>query len=72
MTDRQIPQFNKIKKMCIDAHSKLLNDVPIVGWDIGLTKEHGNVLLEINISCNLFCAKYNKSNYYDFLKSYYI
>ena len=70
--DRKIPNFNKIKKLCIDTHSKLLNDIPIVGWDIGLTTEKGIVILEINISCNLFCANYNKHNYYKFLKTYYI
>jgi len=72
MNNIQIPKFNKITKMCIDAHSKLLKDIPIVGWDVGLTKEEDNIILEINISCNLFCAKYNKQKYYAFLKSYYI
>ena len=70
--DRKIPKFDKIKKICTNAHLKLLNDIPIVGWDIGLTKEEDIVILEINISCNLFCANYNKQNYYKFLKTYYI
>lgn len=71
ITGLTIPDFNKIKNICINAHSTLLDEIPIAGWDVALTNEYDICLLEVNLSCNLFCANYNKLDYHNFLKSYY-
>ena len=36
------------------AHAKLLPCVPLSGWDVALTRDHGMLMLECNLSCNFF------------------
>ena len=54
-----------------NAHKKMLPDIPISGWDVALTKEEGICLLEVNLSCNLFCNEYNKIKYNHFIHKWY-
>ena len=42
----------------------LLPDVPLAGWDIAYTEKYGLVVVEVNISCNFFCGKFNKNKYF--------
>ncbi len=56
-----------ITELCTGAHRRLLPDVPLVGWDVALSAEHGPVLLELNISCNLFLGAVEEWDYHTFL-----
>ena len=60
-----------ISKLCTEAHRLLLPDVPLVGWDVALTKEHGPVLLELNISCNFFMGRVDQHAYISFMLDHF-
>ena len=51
-----------------EAHRKLMPRVPLVGWDVALTREHGMVLLEANLSCNFFRASFDIPTYTGFVE----
>ena len=51
-----------------DAHRKLMPRVPLVGWDVALTREHGILLLEANLSCNFFRASFDVEAYARFVE----
>lgn len=57
--------------ICVDAHRKLMPNVPAVGWDVGVDQEHGAVLLEANLSCNFFGGVYDKQRYLRIVDSYF-
>jgi hypothetical protein len=57
-----------ISHLCTSAHRRLLPSVPIVGWDVALTAEHGPVLLELNISCNFFMGDVSEAKYVAFME----
>jgi len=59
-----------ICKLCTDAHRLLLPDVPLVGWDVALTREHGPALLELNISCNFFMGRVDERAYAAFMQDH--
>ena len=42
--------------------------VPLVGWDIAITKDHGMCLLEANLSCNFFRASFDVAAYGAFVE----
>ena len=59
--------LENIKKICVEGHTKLLKNIPIVGWDVALTSE-GIMILECNLSCNLFYGKINKKIYFNLVE----
>jgi hypothetical protein len=38
---QEIPDIQSICNLCTRSHCQLLPDVPLVGWDVALTAEHG-------------------------------
>eukprot|EP00940_MAST-03C_sp_MAST-3C-sp2_P002396 g2396.t1 len=66
-----ISSIREIKKIAVDAHAKLCPAVPLVGWDVCLTKDHGMVLLEGNFSCNFFRGKFDLDEYLRFVDDYF-
>mmetsp|Transcript_118864 Transcript_118864/g.185586 ORF Transcript_118864/g.185586 Transcript_118864/m.185586 type:complete len:462 (-) Transcript_118864:101-1486(-) len=57
--------------ICIDAHRRLMPNVPTIGWDVAVAKEHGAVLLEANLSCNFFGGIYDRQHYLRIVDTYY-
>lgn len=57
--------------ICIDAHRRLMPNVPTIGWDVAVAKEHGAVLLEANLSCNFFGGIYDRQHYLRIIDTYY-
>jgi hypothetical protein len=48
---------------CIEAHRRLMPNVPVIGWDVAVAEGHGSVLLEANLSCNFFGGIYDRHRY---------
>ena len=57
--------------LATDAHAKLLPKVPLAGWDVVLSKDHGACLLEVNLSCNFFRGTFDEVKYVHFMENYY-
>lgn len=62
--------ISEIKKICLKAHKEILSDIPLVGWDVAITKT-GIMILECNLSCNFFCGDFDKKIYFDFVEDYF-
>lgn len=63
-----IPDFHhRVLECAIEAHKKMLPRVPIAGWDVVLSKNHSNCLLEVNLSCNFFRGSFDPQFYFDFV-----
>ncbi len=58
-----IPDMAACVRLVTEAHRKLMPRVPLVGWDVAITKHHGMVLLEANLSCNFFRASFDVDAY---------
>jgi len=71
VTGNTIPNIEGIKKLCEDAHLKLLPDVPLAGWDVALTEEAGMCLLEVNLSCNFFRGTFDQNAYFAFVTDWF-
>merc|ERR1719277_2920564 len=71
VTGAQIPNWEAIKKVVSDAHDKMITRVPLVGWDVCLTAEHGVCLLEANLSCNFFRGSFDQAKYFGFIDQYH-
>jgi len=56
---------------CIDAHRRLMPNVPTIGWDVAVAKDHGSVLLESNLSCNFFGGMYDRQLYLRIVDTYF-
>lgn len=52
------------------AHMTLAPGVPIIGWDVAVTENHGILLLEGNFSCNFFCADFDMDEYLHMLDAH--
>ena len=63
-----IPDMASCVKLVTEAHRKLMPRVPLVGWDVAITKEHGMLLLEANLSCNFFRATFDTDKYAAFVE----
>mmetsp|Transcript_4834 Transcript_4834/g.7769 ORF Transcript_4834/g.7769 Transcript_4834/m.7769 type:complete len:88 (+) Transcript_4834:1-264(+) len=59
-----------MQDLVVDAHLKLLPDVPLVGWDVACT-DKGMVLLEVNLSCNFFRGSFDNGAYVRFVDEYF-
>lgn len=57
--------------MCIDAHRRLMPNVPTIGWDVAVAEGDGAVLLEANLSCNFFGGVYDRQHYLRIVDTYY-
>jgi hypothetical protein len=57
--------------VCTDAHRRLMPNVPAIGWDVAVSKGHGAVLLEANLSCNFFGGMYDRQRYLRIVDTYY-
>lgn len=69
VTGRQVP-IEQMKRLCVDAHSILLPDVPMAGWDVALTNK-GILLLETNLSCNFFRGTFDEDLYFNMVHEYF-
>eukprot|EP00730_Choanoeca_flexa_P013801 TRINITY_DN5725_c0_g1_i2.p1 TRINITY_DN5725_c0_g1~~TRINITY_DN5725_c0_g1_i2.p1 ORF type:complete len:504 (+),score=113.04 TRINITY_DN5725_c0_g1_i2:255-1766(+) len=58
-----------IKQLVRSAHAKMLPDVPLAGWDVAITREHGICLLEANLSCNFFNGSFDRTAYFTWVDS---
>jgi hypothetical protein len=68
---RQVPDIQMVKDLCINAHEKLLPDVPMAGWDVALTNK-GALLLETNLSCNFFRGTFDEDYYFNMVHEYFM
>lgn len=67
-----VPQFKRdVLEIVVDAHRRLAPNVPLIGWDVALTKEHGPVLLEGNFSCNFFRGTFDQKRYFEMVGRYF-
>lgn len=70
VTGHTIKEIRDVVNVAVLAHRKMCPEVPLVGWDVALTEEHGMVLLESNFSCNFFRGKLDKPAYFRFVEEY--
>jgi len=63
-----VPDMAGCVKLVLEAHRKLMPRVPLVGWDVAITREHGTLLLEANLSCNFFRATFDVDAYGTFVE----
>ena len=72
VTGATVPDFQKrVAALATEAHRKLLPTVPLAGWDVVLSKDHGACLLEVNLSCNFFRGSFDESKYVEFIGDYF-
>ncbi|KAJ8598603.1 hypothetical protein CTAYLR_001703 [Chrysophaeum taylorii] len=72
ITGTKIPNFHEnVLRIATDAHAKMLPRVPLAGWDVVLSKNHGPCLLEVNLSCNFFRASFDEPKYFAFVDTYF-
>jgi hypothetical protein len=71
ITGVQVANIHKIMEFSADAHLRLCPHVPLVGWDVALTKEHGMVMLEGNFSCNFFRGDFDQAAYFRIVDRYF-
>jgi hypothetical protein len=67
LTGKTFTDMDAIKALVCDAHSKMLPDVPLAGWDVAMTEEHGMCLLEANLSCNFFNGSFDRAAYFGWM-----
>lgn len=65
-----IPNIQDVLKVCVDSHSKMMPEVPLVGWDVAFT-DKGIQLLEVNLSCNFFRGSFDHKAYIKFVDAYW-
>lgn len=65
-----IPDFASAIELVTQAHLKMMRNVPLVGWDVAFTSE-GVFVLEVNLSCNFFCADFDTADYLAFVANYF-
>lgn len=65
-----IPEFPSILAAILHAHTIMVPDVPLVGWDVALTPE-GPYILELNISCNFFNGHVDREGYAELMYAFF-
>ena len=71
VTGARIPGFrDRVLGLAETAHKTLLPRVPLAGWDVVLSADHGACLLEVNLSCNFFRGSFDERKYVDFVHAY--
>lgn len=68
----KVPDFAAALELVRDAHAKLCPHVPLVGWDVALTEEHGMLLLEGNFSCNFFRGTFDQNLYFRYVENLFL
>lgn len=72
VTGAIVPGFQeRVAALATEAHRKLLPTVPLAGWDVVLSKDHGACLLEANLSCNFFRGSFDEDRYVQFIHDYF-
>jgi hypothetical protein len=71
LTGKELSCAREAIDICVDAHRRLMPNVPAVGWDVGVATGHGAVLLEANLSCNFFGGVYDKQRYLQIVDTYF-
>ena len=64
ISKKEVTNLEEILDIAKKSHTELLPDIPLAGWDIAYTEKYGLVVVEVNISCNFFCGKFNKNKYF--------
>jgi len=72
ITGLVIPNMKEMMDFVREAHLRLIPHVPLCGWDVAFTENHGVLLLEGNLSCNFFRGDFDQENYFKFVKDYFI
>jgi len=67
-----IPNMKEMMDFVRKAHLRLIPHVPLCGWDVAFTENHGVLLLEGNLSCNFFRGDFDQEKYFKFVKDYFI
>ena len=67
LSQERFQDMEAIKALVCRAHSRMLPDVPLAGWDVAMTAEHGCCLLEANLSCNFFNGSFNREAYFSWV-----
>lgn len=70
VSQNTIPDFAAAIEVVTQSHSKMMKDVPLVGWDVAFTND-GIYVLEVNLSCNFFCAEFDVADYLAFVASHF-
>ena len=70
VTGQVVPGMREALDIVVDAHFKMMPDVPMVGWDVAFTPQ-GVFLLEVNLSCNFFRGSFDLESYISFMSSYF-
>merc|ERR1719262_273888 len=71
ITGRRVPDIKILKDLCVTAHSKMMPDVTMAGWDVALTTK-GPLLLEANLSCNFFRGTFDEDHYFNLVHEYFV
>lgn len=71
ITGGKVENIRDIMDFAEDAHLRLNPHVPLCGWDVALTRDHGMLLLEVNHSCNFFRGTFDKEWYFEFVDDYF-
>ena len=71
ITGGMVENIREIMDFAEDAHLRLNPHVPLCGWDVALTKDHGMLMLEVNHSCNFFRGTFDKEWYFEFVDDYF-
>jgi len=72
ITGLVIPNMKEMMDFVREAHLRLIPHVPLCGWDVAFTENHGVLLLEGNLSCNFFRGDFDQEKYFKFVKDYFI
>lgn len=67
-----IPKMSEITRLVCQGHKQLMPHVPLVGWDVAITERFGIITLEVNLSCNFFRARFDKTAYFDLVERYFL
>ena len=67
----EILPIERIVEAAVKGHARLCPGVPLVGWDVAMTAEHGMLLLEGNFSCNFFRGEFDELKYFQFVDRYF-
>jgi len=70
ITGMQVPDIKSMADLCTDAHSRMMPDVVMAGWDVAFTPQ-GKLLLEANLSCNFFRGAFDEDCYFGLVHEYF-
>jgi hypothetical protein len=71
ITGVHVPDMKAIMDFACTTHLRICPHVPLVGWDVALTDNHGMVMLEGNFSCNFFRGDFDQEAYFAIVHAYH-